>query len=238
MSQPISARSATARAPASVANEPLAAAWDYDHAEMLADSVVHAIGVLLGLIGTTAIVIIAANLTRPVHIASIAIYAIGLLSMLGLSAAYNIWPVSPTKWILRRLDHSAIYVMIGGTYTGFLAQMKTGFVSTALLVGVWSTAALGIALKLLLPGRLDRMSIVLYVLLGWSGVAAFQIISAILPATSLWLLAAGGLTYTAGVAFHVWRTLRFHNAVWHACVLVAACCHYSAIVNCLVSCHV
>jgi hemolysin III len=223
------------RAVRSARYEALAVAWKYEPAEKLVDGAVHVIGIFLGLFGIAAIGIIAANLGRPVDVASIAVYALGLLAMLGFSAAYNIWPISPTKWILRRLDHSAIYLMIGGTYTIFVAQMKNSLSSPALLVGVWLTAAVGIVLKLLFPDRLERTSIVLYVLLGWSGVAIFQTISTSLPASSLWLLAIGGVVYTLGIGFHAWRSLRFHNAIWHVFVLVAACCHYSAVVNCLVS---
>jgi hemolysin III len=154
--------------------------------------------------------------------------------MLGLSGAYNIWPVSPAKWVLRQLDHAAIYLMIGGTYTVFMAQMNSDL-GVAALLGVWSTAAVGISLKLLLPGRLERVSIGLYMLLGWSGLAIFRTILAAIPTMSLWLLAVGGVIYTAGVAFHLWRTLRFHNAIWHVFVLVAACCHYCAVIAWLVS---
>jgi hemolysin III len=200
---------------------------------MLADGIVHAVGILLGLIGATAAVFIAVNSRRPVDIGSTAIHAVGLVSMLGLSGAYNICPVSPAKWVLRRLDHAAIYLMIGGTYTVFMVQMNSTL-GVAALLGVWSTAAVGIALKLLLPGRLERMSIGLYVLLGWSGVAVSRTILATIPPTSLWLLAVGGVVYTAGVAFHLWRSLRFHNAIWHVFVLVAACCHYCAIITWLV----
>jgi hemolysin III len=77
---------------------------------------------------------------------------IGLVTMLALSAAYNMWPVSPAKWVLRRFDHSAIYLLIAGTYTPFLAQMKSVLASTGLGVGVWLSAVIGMALKLALPG--------------------------------------------------------------------------------------
>jgi hemolysin III len=77
------------------------------------------------------------------------------------------------------------------------------------------------------------MSLSTYVILGWSGVVIFQRLSAAIPALSLWLLAIGGVIYTAGIAVHVCKSLRFHNAIWHVLVLIAACCHYSAIVNCL-----
>ena len=215
-------------------SESRALTWDYDRAETLADGVVHAIGLTLGLCGAVAIVIVAAYSTRALDRVSVPIYAISLLAMLGFSAAYNIWPVSRIKWALRRFDHSAIYLMIGGTYTPFIAQMQAGLIAAGLLMGIWLTAAVGVALKLLLPGRFDGMAVALYLLLGWSGAVVYGPIAAILPNVSLWLLAAGGVLYTTGVIFHLWRSLRFHNAIWHGFVLLAACCHYSAVFDCLV----
>src|SRR2546430_14482912 len=115
--------------------------WDYDRAEIIADGVVHAIGLCLGLIGAVTIVVIAVRIER-IEVAPIVVYVIGLLTMLALSAAYNMWPVSPAKWVLRRFDHSAIYLLIAGNYTPFLAQMKSVLVSAGLGVGVWLSAAL------------------------------------------------------------------------------------------------
>jgi len=206
--------------------------WDYDRAEIIADGVVHAIGVCLGLIGAVTIVVIAVNLER-VEVAPILVYVIGLVTMLGLSAAYNMWPVSPAKWVLRRLDHSAIYLLIAGTYTPFLAQMKSVLASVGLGVGVWLSAIIGMALKLALPGRFDRLAVVLCLLLGWSGVIAYDWLAPALPSASLWLLAIGGILYSVGALFHVWQGLRFQNAIWHGFVLVAACCHYLAVLVCL-----
>jgi channel protein (hemolysin III family) len=145
--------------------------WDYDRAEIIADGVVHAIGVCLGLVGAVTIVVIAVWMER-IEVTPILIYVIGLITMLALSAAYNMWPVSPAKWVLRRFDHSAIYLLIAGTYTPFLVQMKNVLASVGLGVGVWLSAAIGIALKLALPGRFDRLAVVLFLLLGWSGVIA------------------------------------------------------------------
>src|SRR6266702_8322672 len=205
--------------------------WDYDRAEIIADGVVHAIGVCLGLIGVT-IVMIAANIER-IEIAPITVYVIGLVTMLALSAAYNMWPVSPAKWVLRLFDHSAIYLLIAGTYTPFLAQMKSVLASAGLGVAVWLSAVIGMALKLALPGRFDRLAVVLCLLLGWSGVIAYDSLASALPSASLWLLAIGGILYSLGTLFHVWRRLRFHNAIWHSFVLLAASCHYSAVLACL-----
>ena len=105
--------------------------WDYDRTEIIADGVVHAIGVCLGLIGAVTILVIAVNIER-IEIVPILVYVIGLVTMLALSAAYNMWPVSPVKWVLRRFDHSAIYLLIAGTYTPFLAQMKNALASAGL----------------------------------------------------------------------------------------------------------
>jgi hemolysin III len=208
--------------------------WDYDRAEIIADGVVHALGVCLGLIGAVVIVVIAVKLER-IEVAPILVYVIGLVTMLGLSATYNMWPVSPAKWVLRRFDHSAIYLLIAGTYTPFLAQMKSVLASVGLGVGVWLSALIGIALKLALPGRFDRLAVALCLLLGWSGVIAYDSLASALPSASLWLLAIGGILYSLGAIFHVWRSLRFHNAIWHGFVLLAASCHYSAVLACLPS---
>jgi len=205
-----------------------------DRAERIADGVVHAIGVGLGLAGAIAIVIIAIGAMPKVNVPSVVVYAVGLISMLGFSAAYNVWPDSRVKWILRRLDHSAIFVMIAGTYTPFIAVLKTSLVSAGLLVGVWSTAAIGVMLKLVMLGRFDRLAVIVYLLLGWSGVIAWRTIVASLPGVSLWLLVAGGALYSVGVVFHAWNSLRFHNAIWHGFVLLAACCHYAAVLGCVV----
>ena len=203
---------------------------DYDRAEIALDAVVHGVGLVLGIVGTA--VLIAFTLRSPAigDLPVAIVYATGLLAMLGFSAAYNLWPVSRIKWVLRRFDHSAIYLLIAATYTPFIAQMKNGLLATGLLVAVWSVAAAGILLKLTLPGRFDRLSIVLYLALGWSGVAMYEVIVA-LPAPTLWLLGAGGLLYTFGVIFHFWEGLRFQNAIWHAFVVFAAACHYTAVLD-------
>jgi hemolysin III len=205
--------------------------WNYDRAEIIADGVVHAIGVSLGFVGAIAIVFAASNSAQSHEFGPLFVYVTGLLAMLGLSATYNMWPVSGAKWLLRRFDHSAIYVLIAGTYTPFLAQMKVGLAAAGLNIGIWSVAAIGVVLKLLLPGRFERLSIVLYLLLGWSGVIAYDAAVSALPSASLWLIAAGGALYSLGLVFHVCQRLRFQNAIWHAFVLLAAVCHYIAVVN-------
>jgi hemolysin III len=207
--------------------------WDYERAEIIADGAIHAIGVVLGLAGGVVLLSIAFGTARSAEITPAIIYVVGLLSMLGLSAAYNMWPVSPRKWMLRRFDHSSIYLLIAATYTAFLLHVESGIVSEALLTIIWLTSAAGIALKLLWPGCLDRLSIGLYLMLGWSGALAYKPIAATLHPTTLWLIVVGGAIYSIGVLFHVWQRLRFHNAIWHCFVLSAATVHYVAVLSCV-----
>ncbi|GLS42485.1 PAQR family membrane homeostasis protein TrhA [Methylobacterium brachythecii] len=211
---------------------PLALTWHYTREEMMADSAVHLLGVALGIAGAITLVVIA-TLTHLgwMERASILVYSGALVAMLGASAAYNMWPVSPRKWILRRVDHAFIYLMIAGTYTPLVVLVGSGPVAWSLLGLIWTVAAIGIAIKLLMPGRWDRLSIVLYLMLGWSGVLAYESTIAGLSPAALWMLAIGGLLYSFGVVFHVWRSLPFQNAIWHGFVLAAACCHYGTIIT-------
>lgn len=208
--------------------------WNYDRHELLADGVVHAIGVGLGLIAAAVLIVAACYFATAADIAAVSVYAAGLIAMLALSAIYNLFPVSRWKWILRRFDHSAIYLLIAATYTPFIVQMKMSVTSVALMAGVWTVAAAGIVLKLFFPGRFDRLAIALYLAMGWSGVMVYDVIAAALPSLTLWLIAVGGLLYSSGVIFHVWERLRFHNAIWHGFVLLAASCHYVAVLDLIV----
>jgi hemolysin III len=187
--------------------------------------------VIGGVIAAVALIVVASLAATGTEIAAVSVYVGGLVIMLTVSAVYNLWPISRAKWVLRRFDHSAIYVLIAATYTPFIAEMPVSVMSIGLLAGVWSIAAVGIVLKLVLPGRLDRLSIALYLAMGWSGAMVFNTLVATLPPSVLWLIAAGGLLYSFGVIFHVWERLRFQNAIWHAFVLLGASCHYSAVLS-------
>jgi hemolysin III len=217
----------------SIDGPPIGVAWNYDRAELLTDGIIHMVGLGGALIGTIALAIVTYNIADGVEAASIAVYTAGLLAMLGCSAAYNLWPLSPRKWLLRRLDQSAIFLFIAASYTPFIVQMKGDVATVGLFVGVWAAAAAGVLLKILAPGRYDRVSIVLYLLLGWSGLLVFESMLTALPHSTVILLVVGGLLYSAGVGFHMWERLRFQNAIWHGFVLVAAACHYTAILDCV-----
>ena len=207
--------------------------WHYDRHELIADGIVHGIGVVLALIGVTILIFYATVWTTSGQLAAAWIYGLGLLMSLGISFAYNLWPASKVKWVLRRFDHSAIFILIAATYTPFLQRGLDDPMLAGMLVAVWLIAAAGVALKFLLPGRFDRLAILLYLGMGWSGVIASGPLSATLSETTIMLIFAGGLVYSFGVVFYVWQSLRFQSAIWHGFVVAAAGIHYSAVLSCV-----
>src|SRR6478672_8179133 len=205
--------------------------WNYDRAELIADGIVHGIGVFCGLIAATVLVVLTAVYATGFEVAVVSVYVAGLLAMLVLSATYNLWPISRAKWVLRRFDHSAIYILIAATYTPFIMELKDSYFAIALLIGVWCVAIVGIVLKLTLPGRFDRLSVGLYLAMGWSGMMLSDAVVKALPTVALAFLIAGGVLYSLGVIFHAWRRLRFQNVIWHCFVLLGAACHYTAVLD-------
>ncbi|WP_337996078.1 PAQR family membrane homeostasis protein TrhA [Oleispirillum naphthae] len=206
----------------------------YTRSEILADGVIHALGVPLAVVAAVVLLVRAAAAGDALPVVAAAVYGLGLICTFGFSAAYNLAPESRCKEILRRGDHAAIYVMIAGTYTPFTLVNIGGWAGYGLLAMVWSMAAFGLALKMFRPDRLARLSVALYLALGWVGLVAGGPLFAALPGFALGFLIAGGVLYTVGVAFYAWRRLSFQNAIWHGFVLAAACCHYVAVFDAII----
>jgi len=202
--------------------------------EVIADGVVHVVGIVAAIAIGSIILAFAFMQTAPKEAPALTVYLVSLLAVLSVSLAYNLSPVSPIKGWLARFDQAAIFLFIAGTYTPFLAIM--GGSATTILLGtfVWGASIVGIALKLIVPERFGRLAIVLYLAIGWSGVAVFQSLGASLPSATLWLLLAGGVVYSAGIIFHLWERLKFQNVLWHVFVVAGAMLHLVAILNCVV----
>ena len=201
--------------------------------ERTMDNSVHVLGLMLCL-PAVAILFLQVDPSREaLAFAAAAAYGTGLLSTFGFSAAYHL--VSRPRWKerLRACDHAAIFLMIAGTYTPFAILGIGGFLGWGLLALVWGLALVGILLKVLLPRRWDPASVVFYLALGWIGLPALGVLIDTLSPRTLLFLGAGGLLYTLGVAFHVWESLRFQNALWHGFVIAAAGCHYVAVLGVL-----
>ncbi len=197
--------------------------------ELPADGIIHAVALVAGLLAYAVLLAKVARDGNSWIFAAVAIYAAGFFLMFGFSLAYNMAPPSPLKWLLRRFDHAAIYVMIAGTYTALLTAAGLGGWTRLLLTLIWIGAGGGVLIKFFLPGRFDRLSIVFFLVLGFAGVFAFEPISARLPVPAMTLVIAGGATYVAGIAFYLWQNLKFQNAIWHSFVASAAALHFAAV---------
>jgi len=199
--------------------------------EEIANSISHGVGLVLALLATPILIVAALRYGSAWNMVGVSVFAASMVALYLASTLYHALTHDRAKRIFRMFDHGAIFLLIAGTYTPFIAQLKNSFASGGLLTGVWLAAGIGVVLKLMLPGRFDRVAVVLYLLLGWSGVMAYESMIATLPTFTFWLLTTGGVLYSMGVIFHVWRGLRFQNAIWHAFVLLAAVCHYMAVLE-------
>lgn len=204
----------------------------FSPAELIADGIVHGVGIVAGLAVGVVVLTLAVIKTAPGEAPAIGVYVGSLVLLLSVSMAYNLWPpLSPLKHLLARLDQAAIFLFIAGTYTPFLAVLGGSATTILMMVLVWGAALVGIALKLIVPQRFGRLAILLYLGIGWSGVLVFQQLAATLPPVALYLLVAGGIVYSLGIIFHLWEKLRFQNVLWHAFVVVAAMLHLAAILD-------
>ena len=206
----------------------------YTKGELIADGALHVIGVAASLIAAVTLTLLAVGVLPPHATASVLIYGLGLLAVFICSAAYHLVRRPGLKALLRRFDHAAIYVKIAATYTPFAAVKMGGLAGLGLLGAVWVIAAIGVFTRLLLPGQFVRTAYVLYLAQGWACLAALKPMIEAVPATAMALLLVGGILYTAGVAFHLWERLPYHNAIWHAFVLAASACHFAAVLDAVV----
>ena len=205
----------------------------YSRAEYVSDAVVHVAGLALALMAVPALVVAAALLRGDAPaLVGTTIYGVALILMLGCSALYNMILRPDWGWLLKRLDHAAIYMKIAGTYTPFTLITGQGLALTA---GLWGAALLGIVLKVADPWRFRWAGLALYLGMGWGGVIAGGALLAALPVPVVVLMAVGGGLYTLGVVFYLWERLPFHNTIWHVFVLAASAVFFAAVAVLLAS---
>jgi hemolysin III len=197
-------------------------------AERLADGLVQSVNVVLAMAGCVVLGVLGCTLADGRRLAALAVYGAGLLAMVSCSALYAWGRGGSRQGLYRHLDHAAIFVMIAGTYTPFIVVSPGGAHRVWLLILIWGIASAGVLLKLAAPHRFESLSLPLYLIMGWAVVIDPALLLN-LPAAVIVLLVAGGVFYTAGIPFHLAR-IRFQEAIWHGFVLVAAACHYAAIV--------
>jgi hemolysin III len=201
----------------------------YTAGEELANSLTHGLGAALSAIALILLVAYSSLRGDGWHLASCTIYGVTLVLLYTASTLYHAVPNPRAKRILKIVDHASIFLLIAGTYTPFLLVTLQGPWGWGLFGAVWGIAAAGIVMKLFWTGRFRYLSTGLYLAMGWIVMIALKPLVASLPPGGLILLGAGGLLYTLGTIFYLWKQLLFGHAIWHGFVLAASICHFFSI---------
>jgi hemolysin III len=197
-------------------------------AEVIADAVLHALGIGFAVTGTVLLLVFASVRVDGGTMAGLAIYGGALIASFVISAVYHLAPWEALRDTLRRIDQAAIYFKIAGTYTPFAVFIGTGF-AYGVLTLVWVLASIGAVVKLALRKRPGKWAAVMYLTLGWMSLLLAWPLVQLLPLGASVLILAGGVTYSVGVGLYYWAELRFANALWHGHVLAASACFFIAI---------
>lgn len=200
----------------------------FTRAERIADAVVHVFGIGGSVLAVAALFVVTHGTLGAGTLAATIVYSVTLIAMLTASGLYHMAAHTRLRPILRRIDHAAIYFKIAGTFTPLAVILGTAS-GYLILAVVWLIALAGAARKLMARRGRIPTSALPYVALGWVGVMFLFPLTKIAPGPALALIAAGGLTYTAGVLFYNWQGLRYATAIWHGFVLVATGCFFGAI---------
>ena len=201
----------------------------YSTGEEIANSITHGIGAALGVAGMVVLVVLA-SLQRDVwRITAFSVYGASLVLLYLASTLYHALTPPAAKRVFRILDHSSIYLLIAGTYTPFMLVPLRGGWGWSLFGAVWGLAAIGIVFKAVFIGRYGKLSVLVYVLMGWMVLVALKPLLSAVPRGALVWLVAGGLCYTGVVAVYAMKSVRYCHAVWHLFVLGGSLCHYFAI---------
>ncbi|AWF79601.1 hemolysin III [Microbulbifer sp. A4B17] len=201
----------------------------YSFAEEIANSVTHGVGALLAIAGLGVLTGFAALRGDAWHIVSSSVYASTLILCFLASTLYHAVSHIGAKAILRTLDHSSIFLLIAGTYTPFTLVTLRGPWGWWLFGIIWGLALVGLIIQFTPLKKIRALSITLSALMGWVVVAAIKPLADSLETGGLWLLVLGGLCYTGGIVFYLWRSLRFHHAIWHLFVLAGGILHFFAV---------
>ena len=194
--------------------------------EEIANSITHGLGFGLSVAGLTILVVLASMEGDPWRITSFAIYGSSLTILYLVSTLYHSLTHSRTKAIFRRLDHSAIYLLIAGTYTPvILISMRTTWVLYLLPI-VWTMAIIGIYIKVFYIHRYERLSLAFYIVMGWMAIIAVKPLFNAIPIESFIWIIIGGACYTSGVVFYAWSRLPFNHTIWHGFVLIGSISHF------------
>jgi len=201
----------------------------YSIKEEIAHSVTHGIGALLSVTGLMTLVVYSSNHGDAWHIVSSCIYGSTLIALYTISTLYHGVTRPGLKQVLQKLDHAAIFLLIAGTYTPFTLVNLRGSWGWTLFGLVWSIAIAGMLMELIVKQRCKRISVGLYLGLGWLIMIAIKPMLVSVAPGGMVLLLVGGLFYSLGVIFYMWKTLAYHHAIWHLFVLAGSAAHFFAV---------
>ncbi len=221
----------TAMTPMTPTTEPSRAPRPLTQGEEIANSVTHGAGLLASLVAFPFLVAAAARRFGTPEVVGASVFATSLVALYLVSTLYHAMRPSRAKQVLQKLDHTAIYLLIAGSYTPFTLGVLRGPWGWTLLSLVWAIAGTGIALEFAFGRKVHRLAVGLYVAMGWLVVVAVKPLLASVPWPGLAWLAAGGLLYTGGIAFYAAKRVRYAHAVWHLFVLGGSVCHFVAILG-------
>ena len=201
----------------------------YSKNEELVNSVTHGIGIALSLAALVVLVAYAGLQGDTWKIVSFSIYGFSLVLLYTASTLYHSFNAPKLKHYLKVFDHAAIYLLIAGTYTPFLLVLLRNNYGWMMFSVIWSLALVGILFKLFFVHRFQILSIIIYLLMGWLVVIAFKPMIDHVPEGGLYWLLAGGISYSIGVVFYIWKRIPYHHAIWHLFVLGGSICHFFAV---------
>jgi len=197
--------------------------------EEFANALTHGLGAALSAVGLALMVMYAAMQGDPVRIVGATVFGATMVLLYLASTLYHSFQDAQWKLFFRKIDHSAIYLLIAGTYTPFTLVALKGALGWSLFGIVWGLAVSGIVFKFFLIHKFEFLSTAVYVAMGWLGVISFgEALEALSVSGMAWLV-AGGLCYTVGVVFYLWRSLPYHHSVWHLFVMAGSFCHFHTI---------
>lgn len=202
----------------------------YSTGEEIANAVTHGVAALMSIAGLAILVGFAVAYSgSPTVITAVSVFGASMIFLYVASTLYHAIPNPKAKQILQRLDHSMIFVLIAGSYTPFCLVTLKGVTGIVLCIAVWSIAIVGIALQGILIKQSKWLNSLLYLAMGWLVLLVIEPLIESLPNTGLWLLTAGGLSYSLGVIFYIWKTLPYSHAIWHLFVFAGTVLQFLAV---------
>jgi len=201
----------------------------YPRREEVANAITHGIGAMLSLAGLVLLIVFSSLKGTAWHIVSFTIYGVSMLLLYVCSTLVHSFKEGKVKDLFEFFDHSSIYLFIAGTYTPLMLVAIRGPLGWSLFGVVWGIALLGVLFKAFFVKRFLFMSTIFYLIMGWLIVAAWGPLTAAVPQPGIVLLVVGGILYSLGTIFYVWRIFPYHHAIWHLFVLAGSITHFLAI---------